>query len=150
MVNDLWHLVAKILQKYFTHHTDDIDLLFQLLRALCLRFIPDFQFLRDFLQETVCQFTVDWKRKAFFHFVDNFHSQVWSQDLKAKILTTVLIPCFAVSFEKGEGNKLVGAPPAPYQEDDNNVVSVFINKVRNFKIFGLHEKIYGKKIIRKK
>lgn len=129
VVNDTWHLVAKILQLYFTHHTDDIDLLFQLLRAPCLRFIPDFQFLRDFLQETVCSYTVDWKRKAFFHSVDNFHSHVWSQDLKAKILTTVLIPCFVVSFEKGEGNKLVGAPPAPYQEDDNNVVSVFINKI---------------------
>lgn len=129
VVNDLWHLVAKILQKYFTQHSDDIDLLFQLLRALCLRLIPDFQFLRDFLQETVCHFTIDWKRKAFFYFVENFHLNVWSQDLKAKILTVVLIPCFAVSFEKGEGNKLVGAPPAPYQEDDNNVVSVFINKV---------------------
>lgn len=40
-----------------------------------------------------------------------------------------MIPSFAVSFEKGEGNKLVGAPPAPYLEDDNNVVSVFIGKV---------------------
>lgn len=40
---DLWHLIAKIFLKYFTHHTDDIDLLFMLLKALCLRFIPDFQ-----------------------------------------------------------------------------------------------------------
>lgn len=46
-----------------------------------------------------------------------------------QILTSVLIPSFAVSFEKGEGNQLVGAPPAPYLEDDNNVVSVFIGKV---------------------
>ena len=41
----------------------------------------------------------------------------------------VVIPSFAVTFEKGEGNLLVGAPPAPYQEDENNIVSVFINKV---------------------
>lgn len=40
---DLWHLVAKILLHYFSHHTDDIDLLFLLLKALCMRFIPDFQ-----------------------------------------------------------------------------------------------------------
>ena len=43
VVCDLWHLVAKILLNYFEHNPNDIDLLFQLLRALCLRFIPDFQ-----------------------------------------------------------------------------------------------------------
>ncbi|KAL7737489.1 hypothetical protein ACLKA6_007623 [Drosophila palustris] len=32
-------------------------------------------------------------------------------------------------FDKGEGNKLIGAPPTPYQEDEKNIVSVFINKV---------------------
>ncbi|XP_055838887.1 transcription-associated protein 1 isoform X2 [Episyrphus balteatus] len=127
---DLWHLVGKILLFYFSHNTNDIDLLFQLLRALCLHFIPDFHFLRDFLQNTVAQsFTVSWKRNAFFHFVENFNSPLLSEDLKAKILTAILIPCFAVSFEKGEGNKLIGAPPTPYQEDDNNIVSVFISKV---------------------
>ncbi|XP_058465654.1 transcription-associated protein 1 isoform X1 [Malaya genurostris] len=130
VVCDIWHLVAKILIEYFSHNTNEIPLLFQLLRALCLRFIPDFQFFRDFLQNTVCQsYTVDWKRKAFFHFVECFVNQEVTQDLKAKILTMIIIPSFAVSFEKGEGNKLVGAPPSPYQEDDNNVVSVFINKV---------------------
>lgn len=40
---DLWHLVAKILLHYFSHHTHDINLLFLLLKALCMRFIPDFQ-----------------------------------------------------------------------------------------------------------
>jgi transformation/transcription domain-associated protein len=43
IVCDLWHLVAKILLHYFEQNTNDIDLLFQLLNALCLRFIPDFQ-----------------------------------------------------------------------------------------------------------
>lgn len=46
-----------------------------------------------------------------------------------QILTMILIPCFAVSFEKGEGNKLVGANPNPLEEDDKNVVSVFISRV---------------------
>lgn len=40
---DLWHLVAKILLHFFSHHTNDINLLFLLLKALCMRFIPDFQ-----------------------------------------------------------------------------------------------------------
>ncbi|XP_035793214.1 transcription-associated protein 1-like isoform X2 [Anopheles albimanus] len=130
VVCDLWHLIAKILIEYFSFNTNEIKLLFELLRALCLRFVPDFQFLRDFLQNTVCQsYTVEWKRKAFFQFVEEFTTGDLAQDLKAKILTAIIIPSFAISFEKGEGNRLVGAPPAPYQEDDCNVVSVFINKV---------------------
>lgn len=36
-------LLVKILLHYFKHQPTDIDLLFQLLRALCSRFIPDFQ-----------------------------------------------------------------------------------------------------------
>lgn len=40
---EIWHMVAKIFLHYFSHHTNDIDLLFLLLKALCLRFIPDFQ-----------------------------------------------------------------------------------------------------------
>ncbi|XP_023171663.2 transcription-associated protein 1 [Drosophila hydei] len=127
---DLWHLVGKILLLYFSNNTNDIDLLFQLLRALCLHFIPDVYFLRDFLQNTVAQsFTVNWKRNAFFHFVENFNNNTFTEVLKAKIITAILIPCFTVSFDKGEGNKLIGAPPTPYQEDEKNIVSVFINKV---------------------
>ncbi|KAL9917178.1 transcription-associated protein Nipped-A isoform 1-T1 [Glossina fuscipes fuscipes] len=125
-----WHLVGKILLKYFSHNSHEIELLFQLSRALCLHFIPDFHFLRDFLQNTVAQsYTVLWKRTAFFYFVDNFNNATLSEELKAKIITSILIPCFIVSFDKGEGNKLIGAPPAPFQEDDTNIVSVFISKV---------------------
>ncbi|ALC42664.1 Nipped-A [Drosophila busckii] len=127
---DLWHLVGKILLLYFSNNTNDIDLLFQLLRALCFHFIPDVYFLRDFLQNTVAQsYTVNWKRNAFFHFVENFNNNMFTEELKAKIITAVLIPCFTVSFDKGEGTKLIGAPPTPYQEDEKNIVSVFINKV---------------------
>ncbi|CAH0749160.1 unnamed protein product [Diatraea saccharalis] len=121
-------LIVKILLHYFTHHPSNIDLLFQMLRALCDRFIPDFQFLRDFLENTVAQnYTVEWKRSAFFRFVEHFASDAMSQDLKAKVLQMILIPCFAVSFEKGQ--KIVGGPPAPYQDNPDNVVSVFINNV---------------------
>ncbi|XP_073941495.1 transcription-associated protein Nipped-A isoform X1 [Choristoneura fumiferana] len=121
-------LIVKILLHYFCHHPSNIDLLFQLLRALCDRFIPDFQFLRDFLENTVAQtYTLEWKRSAFFRFVEHFSSDAMSQELKAKVLQMILIPCFAVSFEKGQ--KIVGGPPAPYQDNPDNVVSVFINNV---------------------
>ena len=115
-------------------------LLFQLLRALCGRFIADFQFLKDFLEKEVCEkYPVEWKRAAFFEFVKLWKSPVTDQsqsgentvkiipqELKGKILQYVIIPAFAFSFDKGDGDKLIGSPPAPDQEDEANVVSTFI------------------------
>lgn len=132
---DYWHwkepkLIVKILLHYFRQQPNDIDLLFQLLRATCDRFIPDFQFLRDFLENTVAQeYTVEWKRSAFFRFVEHFPTNNLSQELKASVLQLIIIPCFAVSFERGEGTKLVGGAPMPYQDNPENVVSVFISKI---------------------
>ncbi len=89
-------VIVKILLEYFKLHKDtEILLLFQLLRALCGRFISDFQFLKDFLEKEVCEtYPVEWKRAAFFEFV-----RMWkvpesspnslSQDLKAKILQVI-------------------------------------------------------------
>lgn len=89
-----------------------------------------FQFLRDFLENVVSQsYTIEWKRSAFFRFVELFPSPTMSQELKSKILQMVLIPCFAQSFERGEGEKLVGSPASPDQDSPDNVVSVFISKV---------------------
>ncbi|GAB1859196.1 Transformation/transcription domain-associated protein [Camponotus japonicus] len=122
--------IVKILLHYFRHQPNDIDLLFQLLRATCTRFVPDFQFLRDFLENTVAQeYTVEWKRSAFFRFVEHFPTNNMSQELKANVLQLIIIPCFAISFERGEGTKLVGGAPMPYQDNPENVVSVFISKI---------------------
>lgn len=122
--------IVKILLHYFRHQPNDIDLLFQLLRATCGRFVPDFQFLRDFLENTVAQeYTVEWKRSAFFRFVEHFPTNNMSQELKANVLQLIIIPCFAISFERGEGTKLVGGAPMPYQDNPENVVSVFISKI---------------------
>lgn len=66
---------------------------------------------------------------AFFKFVDLFHDSNFSQELKAKILQYIIIPCFAISFERGEGEKLIGGPPTPDQDISDNVISVFISKV---------------------
>ncbi|XP_022821038.1 transformation/transcription domain-associated protein isoform X3 [Spodoptera litura] len=121
-------LIVKILLHYFVQNKSSIDLLFQLLRALCDRFIPDFQFLREFLENTVAQtYDIEWKRAAFFRFVEHFSSDAMSQELKAKVLQMILLPCFAYSFEKGQ--KIVGGTPAPYQDSPDNVVSVFINNL---------------------
>jgi len=122
-------LIVKVLLEYFKMFPDtEILLLFQLMRALCGRFVADFQFLKDYVEHEVCyKFSVDWKRAAFFEFI-----RLWkidnslSQDLKAKILQYIIIPMFANSFEKGETDAIIGGPPAPETDSEDNVVSSFI------------------------
>ena len=36
---------------------------------------------------------------------------------------------FQVSFERGEGDGLIGGPPSPEQDSNENVISVFVCKV---------------------
>ncbi|KAL5007444.1 hypothetical protein ScPMuIL_016250 [Solemya velum] len=121
--------IIKCLLNYFKHHTNEIELLFQMLRCFSYRYIPQFHFLKDFLDDTVANYQVEWKRKAFFKFVEVFHDQSWSQDMKAKILQYVLIPCFQNSFENNDGEKLIGGPPAPDQENPENIIGIYINKI---------------------
>jgi transformation/transcription domain-associated protein len=40
----------------------------------------------------------------------------------------IIIPCFAVSFEKGEENRLIKGHG---QDEESNVISIFINKIVN-------------------
>jgi len=129
-------ILAKVLLRYFCRHPDNINLIFQLMRALCGRFMPDFYFLRDFLENTVApKYSVEWKRAAFFLFVDMFAdppkggSAPLTQELKAKILQYILIPCFSYSFDHDEGETLIGSPAAPEQDNSDNIVSVFISQV---------------------
>ncbi len=57
-------------------------------------------------------------------------SQVTNQAvLFLQILQHILITSFANSFEKGEGERLIGGVPAPDQDSSDNVISVFINRV---------------------
>lgn len=44
-----------------------------------------------------------------------------SNELKAKVIQMILIPCFTISFEKGETNKLIGTT--------DNIVNLSINKL---------------------
>ena len=44
-------------------------------------------------------------------------------------LQYVLIPMFQISFDRGEGNDLIGGPPNPEQDSNENVISVFVSKV---------------------
>ncbi|XP_068742186.1 transformation/transcription domain-associated protein-like isoform X1 [Montipora capricornis] len=123
-------LLAKCLLNYIKHRASEVELLFQLLRVFTIRHVPDFHFLRKFLDETVAKsYSVEQKRAVFFKFVELFHDQNFPQELKAKALQYVLIPMFQVSFERGEGDSLIGGPPSPEQDSNENVISVFISKV---------------------
>ena len=126
-------LIVKIMLEYFKLNLDtEIILLFYIMRALCGRFVADFQFLKDFLEhEVTSKFSVEWKRAAFFEFI-----RLWkmpesglSQDLKAKILQYIIIPSFATSFERGETDAIIGSPPAPEIDSEDNVVSSFISNI---------------------
>ena len=122
-------LLVKCLLNQFKQNTDDIELLFRLLKAFTLRVICDFEFFRVFLDQTVSRYPVEWKRNAFMKFVEAFNDDSYSVTLKAKILQLIIIPSFAISFEVGEGEALIGGPPAPDQDVPHNLISVFINKV---------------------
>lgn len=41
----------------------------------------------------------------------------------------MIIPCCQHAFESGDGEKLIGGPPTPDQDNQENVISVFINKI---------------------
>lgn len=123
-------LLVKCLLNYFKHNTNDIEMLFHILRCFTSRHVPQYQFVKEFLDNTVATtFPVEWKRRAFFKYVEVFHDAAWSQILKAKIIQYVLLSCFQQSFESGEGEKLIGGPAQPDQDNPENIISVFINKV---------------------
>ena len=125
-------MLLKSLLAHCKHHPDDVLTLFQLLRVYLHRHINSFHFLTTFLENDVARgYTIDQKRKVFFCFVEVFSSNDFSQELKSKILQYILIPMFSATFEEGKGDMLLGGPPDPEHDSDENIISVFINKVVN-------------------
>ncbi|XP_033101198.1 transformation/transcription domain-associated protein-like isoform X1 [Anneissia japonica] len=123
-------LLVKCLLNYIEHHAEDIELLFQLLRVFTNRYLPNFVFFRNFLEDKVAQgYSVNQKRQVFLKFVELFHDQNFPQILKGKALQFIIIPMFAASFDKKEGEELIGGPPNPSGSNPNNLVNIFIEKV---------------------
>uniref|UniRef100_A0A8D8QZ10 Transformation/transcription domain-associated protein n=1 Tax=Cacopsylla melanoneura TaxID=428564 RepID=A0A8D8QZ10_9HEMI len=119
-------LAVKIILHYFSRHPNIIDLLFFTLMAVTDKLLPDFTFLREFLDVTVAQtYPIEWKRNAFIRFIELFKSNSVSQELKAKILQLILIPCFTVCFERGEGDELI----AGTKEEQKNLATFFISQI---------------------
>ncbi|XP_028408078.1 transformation/transcription domain-associated protein-like isoform X2 [Dendronephthya gigantea] len=125
-------LLVKCLLNYVQHRPSEVELLFDLLRVFTHRHIPDFQFLKLFMKDDVAKnYTVEQKRAVFFKFVDIVHDENFPQDLTAKALQYIIIPMFVASFEKGasETDAIIGGPPNPEQDNEENVISVFVSRV---------------------
>lgn len=75
------------------------------------------------------EYSVAWKRKVFFRFVEIFNEEGYHPDLKAKIIQFILIPCMSYCFEQGLGDEFVGSPPMPDVDSPDNIVSLLLSKV---------------------
>ncbi|OXB82719.1 UNVERIFIED_CONTAM: hypothetical protein H355_000417 [Colinus virginianus] len=121
-------LLAYCLLNYCKRNYGDIELLFQLLRAFTGRFLCNMTFLKEYMEEEIPKnYSIPQKRALFFRFVD-FNDPNFGDELKAKVLQHILNPAFLHSFEKGEGEQLLG-PPNPEGDNPESITSVFITKV---------------------
>uniref|UniRef100_A0A665WR86 Transformation/transcription domain-associated protein n=1 Tax=Echeneis naucrates TaxID=173247 RepID=A0A665WR86_ECHNA len=121
-------LLAYCLLSYCKRNYSEIELLFQLLRAFTGRFLCNMTFLKEYMEEEIPRnYSIPQKRALFFRFVE-FNDPHFSDELKAKVLQHILNPAFLHSFEKGEGEQLLG-PPNPEGDNPESITSVFITKV---------------------
>ncbi|KAL2078137.1 hypothetical protein ACEWY4_025822 [Coilia grayii] len=121
-------LLAYCLLSYCKRNYSEIELLFQLLRAFTGRFLCNMTFLKEYMEEEIPKnYSITHKRALFFRFVE-FNDPHFGDELKAKVLQHILNPAFLYSFEKGEGEPLLG-PPNPEGDNPESITSVFITKV---------------------
>ncbi|XP_065098607.1 transformation/transcription domain-associated protein isoform X1 [Paramisgurnus dabryanus] len=121
-------LLAFCLLSYCKRNYSEIELLFQLLRAFTGRFLCNMTFLKEYMEEEIPKnYSITHKRALFFRFVE-FNDPHFNDELKAKVLQHILNPAFLSSFEKGEGEQLLG-PPNPEGDNPESITSVFITKV---------------------
>ncbi|XP_064401908.1 transformation/transcription domain-associated protein-like isoform X2 [Halichondria panicea] len=125
-------MLVTCLLTHCKHHHDDVTTLFQLLRVFTTRHVKSFHFLTSYLENDVAKlYPIAEKRVVFFKFVELFTDTEFPQELKGKILQYILIPMFTATFEEGKGDELLGGAPDPEHDNDENIISVFINKVIN-------------------
>ncbi|XP_074476902.1 transformation/transcription domain-associated protein isoform X2 [Sebastes fasciatus] len=121
-------LLAFCLLSYCKRNYSEIELLFQLLRAFTGRFLCNMTFLKEYMEEEIPKnYSIAQKRALFFRFVE-FNDPHFNDELKAKVLQHILNLAFLHSFEKGEGEQLLG-PPNPEGDNPESITSVFITKV---------------------
>ncbi|EDV27262.1 uncharacterized protein TRIADDRAFT_23101 [Trichoplax adhaerens] len=122
-------LLLKCLLMYYKENKNEITALFQMLRAFTLQHICNFQFFREFLECLCKSYTIEQKRSVFFKFIEMFVKKLLPQEIIAKILSYLIIPMVTESFEEGKIDEIIGGSPNPDQDNDENIVGVFINKI---------------------
>ncbi|CAG04456.1 unnamed protein product [Tetraodon nigroviridis] len=121
-------LLSYCLLSYCKCNYSEIEPLFQLVRAFTGRFLCNMTFLKEYMEEEIPRkYSIAQKRALFFRFVE-FNDPHFNDELKAKVLQHILNPAFLHSFEKGEGEQLLG-PPNPEGDNPDSITSVFITKV---------------------
>ena len=60
-----------------------------------------------------------------------FYSPLPPGPSPCQILQYIVIPMCAASFEEQRGDELLGGAPDPEHDNEDNIISVFINKVIN-------------------
>lgn len=84
------------------------------------------QFIRITLEmKIVNSFTIEWKRKVFFEFVDLYQKVNTNKVILRNILQFIILPCFAVCYKNGEKEKLLHGS----EDSDENIIEIFLNKV---------------------
>ncbi len=120
-------LLVRCLFAQLKQNPEEIELLYQLLRCFSTKSLSRFTFLKTFLEETVCKtYSIAWRRRAFFKFVQVFCDVSVSQEVKAHILQHVVIPSFATSFERGDVDCLIGCAASPETDTAEDIISALI------------------------
>lgn len=131
-VNNEPLLLMKCLLNYLSNNKMEIDIYFQLLKVHLNRYYCSFDILRDYLENIIKEYSIEWKRKAVFRFNELFQVKssilpniecplTWSQDLKNKILQYLIIPLFKNAFETDQKVQFLGS-----LEDDKNLVNLYM------------------------
>lgn len=126
--------LINIFLKYHEFNKNRINLLFRFLLIFESKLTTYHDLIKQYFINSIAKtYSVEWKRTAFFEFVRIFNEQSdefqYSHNLKANILQFIIIPCVLDCFENGYIKELIGGEPNPNQDDDNNLISVFINKI---------------------
>ncbi|XP_025202207.1 transcription-associated protein 1-like [Melanaphis sacchari] len=121
-------LILKIIIVYYRDHTNEVFILFHLLFVFSMRFPIDINFFRKFLEKEIIQSsTIQWKRIVFFQFIELYQKKNANIDILGKILQYIILPCFSVSYKKGEKQQLL----CTFTKSNENIIGVVLNKIFN-------------------
>ncbi|XP_050420275.1 transformation/transcription domain-associated protein-like [Adelges cooleyi] len=120
-------LLFKILLEYYKNNQEELYLLFQLLTIFTYRFPVDIHFFRSFLEnEIAASFSIEWKRKVFFHFINLYQNKTAHNDILSNILQYIILPCFFKCYKEGEKEVLLLCSS---KNSNENIIQVFLDKV---------------------